>query len=159
MRICALVLLWAGVASADPDTGRYRKDADARLAAEVDTTNATCGIKLAASYDWSKEASKPEPAGLGPTVCAEAAKAIADVCNGHPDAKAKLKKLKKLDCRFDASVTKKKTSKKGTAADLGGTPPVPHTWLELGKGTLSVRFDWSAANTRSELAKYLPKLL
>lgn len=160
MRSLLVVMMVAGVAHADLNADKDKKDADAALAEQLDTTNKACGTKLTATYDWSAEKEKPAQAGTGPGVCAEALKGVTDVCGDHPEAKKTIaSKLKKLSCKFDASVPKKKPTKTGIATDVAGTPPVPHTWLELAKGTLHVQFDWHMANTRTEVANYLTKTL
>jgi hypothetical protein len=156
--LLATLLALAGTARANVD--EERKIAGDHLAEQIKDTNAACGTSIVAVYDWKSETKKPaDNAGQGALACRDAAKGIADLCGDHADAKAKLAKVKKLSCRFDASVTTKKSDKKGIATDVAGTPPVPHTWIELDGGTLGLAFDWQLSNTRSEIEHYLAKAL
>ncbi len=163
MKLTIIASVLAGLTSlahADLNADAEKKAAQEDLAKQLKATNDACGTKITASYDSKSETKKPTQAGLGWGVCREAAHGIADVCEDHPDAKKTVAdKVKKIDCRFDASVSSKKSEGTGIATDLAGTPPVPHTWLDLANGTLSLSFDWQMANTRTEVATYLTKAL
>jgi len=163
MRAIAVVgvLLAAGIAHADLDLANKHKDADAKLAEEVSRTDAKCGTKLAATYDWASEKSAPgDPPARGAEECAAVVQGIRQICTdveGGKDAVAK--KVKAVTCKYNAKVSAKKSKGKGVATDLAGSPAVPHTWLEFTKSTLHVEYDWFSANTASETDAYLRKQL
>jgi hypothetical protein len=156
-RALAILVLTGGVARADLGRDKDRKAAEDKLAAQLKDTNDTCGTTLAAAYDWASETKDPpKQAGLGPSSCSEVLRGIASKCSDGAEAmKAVQTKVKTVACKYNAGVTKKKSKGHGLATDLAGEPAVPHTWLELVKGTLKVELDWMHANTKDEVAKYL----
>ena len=144
------------------------KEQEQKLANAVLKMNEACGTKIPATFDWASatkaNAEMPKPAVdgdrqwlQGPNYCAGYVEGIASICVDEPPAKSAVaQKIKRVECKFDASVTKKKSGPLGASSDVAGTPPVPHLFIAIGKdGTVKVSYDWFVANIRDEMRNWV----